>query len=80
MLQSFYRQTFVFENRDVALKFVAHSLVGKRLPISTIKTANELTYISYEGWEKMSEDEKQDSIFFPGIKRKELDRLIIKHQ
>ena len=80
MLQSFYRHTFTFENRDVALKFVECSLIGKHLPVSSIKTANELTYICYEGWEKISEDEKLDSIVFPGMKRKELNRLIIKHQ
>jgi len=79
MIRLLYKHTFVFESRDMALKFIATSLIAKHVPLSGIKTANDLTYVSYESLAHISPDEKQDCIMFFHIKRKEYDKPVSKH-
>lgn len=79
MKYSAYKHTFIFDSRDMALTFITTSLIGKRIPLAGIKTANNLTYVSYESVDRISDDEKQDCIFSHHIKRKDYDKPIVKH-
>lgn len=73
MLKQFNRNTLVFSSIDVAHRFTQNSLIAKRLPLETFTISGENATIVYATWDTLTEDEKQDTIFYPDIVTKTFD-------
>ncbi len=73
MLKDFNRNTIVFSNADVAIKFITNSLIARRLPLETFTVDENSVTVVYATWDVLTEDEKLDVLFYPDVVSKTFD-------